>query len=132
MMQASASLLVGLELLTKKHPRFLLEKKRKSRLKISTSQCFKENKMSFDDILETQKYNKRTRSKLDKIRNQRQLASEILAGMLYHGFKLSEQEERFVLACNRSMRPIDDPEIMSTLIKINKRRWDERGTRCIG
>lgn len=77
--------------------------------------------MTFN-IIAINRFRKEEETKLEKIRHQRQLASEIFAGRLYHGLELSETEERFVLACNRSMKPLDD-QTFSVLEKINKRRW---------
>lgn len=78
--------------------------------------------MTFNQIIAINRFRKEEDSKLEKIRRQRQLAGEVLAGRLYHGIELSETEERFVLACNRSMKPLDD-QTFSALEKINKRRW---------
>ena len=79
----------------------------------------------FDEIIARAELDKYERSNLDRLREQRQLCGEVFAGVLYHGFKISEAEERFIHACNRSMRPLDK-ELLSVLQKINARRWAER------
>ena len=81
------------------------------------------NMTTFEEIVAmTKQHNKEDLAKLEQIRHQRQLAGEILAGRMFHGFELSEAEERFVLLCNRAMRPIKSYQL-SALEKINKRRW---------
>lgn len=80
--------------------------------------------MTFDEIIAINKFRRAEDSKLNAIRHQRQLAGEILAGRLYHSFELTETEERFVLACNRSMVPIKAYQL-SALEKINERRWSK-------
>lgn len=67
-------------------------------------------------------YKKQERSALDKIREQRQICGEIFAGVLYHGFRMTEKEERFVKKINRSMKPVKSAEL-AIAKEINERRW---------
>lgn len=69
-----------------------------------------------------QKYKKYERSALDKIREQRRICGEIFAGVLYHGFQLTEKEERKVKIVNRSMAPVESVDL-AIVKEINERRW---------
>jgi len=77
---------------------------------------------TFNEIIAMAEINKKEADNLGRIREQRQLAGEILAGVLFNGFHLTETELAFVYRCNRSMRPVDEPTL-SALRKINERRW---------
>lgn len=75
----------------------------------------------FDEII-AREIKKAELSALDALREQRQLCGEVFAGVLYHGFKISEAEERFVRRCNRVMMPLDNPTLACLRI-LNARRW---------
>lgn len=62
---------------------------------------------------------------IEAINHQRQLAGEVIAGKLFHGFHMTDAEERFVNRCNRVMRPLDELTL-ACLRGLNARRWAER------
>lgn len=78
--------------------------------------------MTFDNILNLKSFVGRKGTPVDQIREQRQLASDVIAGFLHEGMSLSATEHDFVRKINKSMVPIDLPTF-TVLEKIALRRW---------
>lgn len=78
--------------------------------------------MGFDEIIALENIKKEEMSKMDKIREQRQICAVIICGVIYDGLKLTQAEHVFVDRIKRSMKPISE-HALSALKKIEERRW---------